>query len=77
MSALFLDGLVSAAVPVRLSFRWRPVLGDPADDMVLETAINGSADLLVTFNQRHFAGVDQHFQLRVVSPAEALEHLER
>jgi putative PIN family toxin of toxin-antitoxin system len=47
-----LDDLASVARLVRLSFRWRPRLSDPNDDMVLETAVNGDADAIVTFNQR-------------------------
>ena len=43
------------AIPVTLAFRWRPSLPDPDDDMVLETAVNGSADAIVTFNRRHKA----------------------
>src|SRR5712691_1438301 len=50
----FLDDLASVARPVRLAFRWRPRLSDPNDDMVLETAVNGNADAIVTFNQRDF-----------------------
>jgi putative PIN family toxin of toxin-antitoxin system len=49
-----LDDLASVARPVRLAFRWRPRLSDPNDDMVLETAVNGNADAIVTFNQRDF-----------------------
>jgi hypothetical protein len=30
------------------------MLIDVADEMVLETAVNGHADLLVTLNARHF-----------------------
>jgi hypothetical protein len=33
--------------------RWsraRPVAADPDDDMVIETAINGGADVIATFN---------------------------
>jgi predicted nucleic acid-binding protein len=33
------------------------MLSDPEDDMVLETATNGSASAIVTFNQRDFASV--------------------
>jgi hypothetical protein len=42
------------AEPVRLSFLWRPTLRDPDDDMVLEAAVNGRADAIVTFNHRDF-----------------------
>ena len=48
-----LDELASVVEPVAFHFRWRPQLTDPGDEMVLETAVNGSADRLVTFNTRH------------------------
>ncbi|MEW6752247.1 MAG: PIN domain-containing protein [Candidatus Latescibacterota bacterium] len=69
---VLLDALVGVGNPVRLSFRWRPCLSDPDDDMVLETAVNGAADLLVTFSRRHFTRAERQFHLRVVSPREAL-----
>ncbi|MBI4519690.1 MAG: putative toxin-antitoxin system toxin component, PIN family [Gemmatimonadetes bacterium] len=72
-----LDGLVAVGEAVRLSFRWRPILTDPEDDMVLETAVNGRADLLVTFNQRHFADGAGQFGVEVASPAEALARLRK
>jgi len=49
---MVLNDLISVAKPVRLAFRWRPKLADPADDMVLETAANGGATAIVTFNMR-------------------------
>ena len=67
-----IDALVSVAEPVRISFLWRPFLSDPSDDMVLETAINGTADLLVTFNQADFAVAQKSFQVKVVRLSEAL-----
>ena len=36
-----LDALVKVSIPVPLRFLWRPQLKDPADEMVLETAVNG------------------------------------
>jgi putative PIN family toxin of toxin-antitoxin system len=72
---MVLNDLISVAKPVRLAFRWRPKLADPADDMVLETAANGGAKAIVTFNLRHFAGVATTFGIRVMSPAAALEDL--
>lgn len=41
--AMVLDALVAVSEAVRLSFLWRPVVSDPGDDMVLETAVNGRA----------------------------------
>ena len=50
-----LDAVAKVATPVPLRFLWRPRLKDPADEMVLETAENGGADWLVTFNIRRLA----------------------
>lgn len=72
---ILLDALVSLSEQVKLSFRWRPILPDSEDDMVLETAVNGSAEVLVTFNQRHFAPATKTFELKVLTPGEALELL--
>jgi predicted nucleic acid-binding protein len=52
---------------------WRPILADVEDDMVLETAVNGRADLLVTFNRGDFKSAAGTFALQIVSPAEAIE----
>lgn len=76
-AAAILDVLVAVAEPVRLSFRWRPALADPADDMVLETAVNGRADILVTFNQRDFRAAAGQFQFTVESPSSALARVRR
>lgn len=51
-----LDALCAVCVPVEVSFLWRPMLRDPNDEMVLEVAVNGRADWLLTFNERDFAG---------------------
>ena len=72
-----LDAVVSVAEPVRLAFLWRPLLSDPDDDMVMEAATNGQADLLVTFNLRHFGMIGERFGIRVCSPGEAAGKLER
>lgn len=67
--------LAGVAEQVQIRFLWRPILPDPADDMVLETAVNGRADLLVTFNLDDFVAAAKRFGLRVVRPAEALSQL--
>src|SRR5437763_284577 len=48
-------------------FRVRPFLPDPGDEFLLELAVAGMADAIVTHNLRHFAGVDQ-FGIRVLTP---------
>ena len=40
--------------------------------MVLEAAVNGRADALVTFNIRDFAGVAEQFGVAVLPPGEAV-----
>lgn len=70
----FLDYLVLLAEPVRLHYLWRPQLNDVADEMVLEAAINGQADCIVTFNTRDFTAA-RRFGIEVVTPAEARRRL--
>src|SRR5258707_5384766 len=70
-----LDDLVAIARPVRLAFRWRPMLSDPDDDMALETAINGTASAIVTFNQRVFAAGIKGFICGVILPAVGLKQI--
>jgi len=72
--AEFLDYLAGIIEPVRLSYLWRPQLDDAADEMVLETAINGSADTIVTFNIRHF-GPALRFGISVLRPEEAMRRI--
>jgi putative PIN family toxin of toxin-antitoxin system len=70
-----LDGLALVGKRVMFAFRWRPALPDPNDDMVLETAVNGHADAIVTFNQRDFNPVAARFGCRVMRPGEFLQVL--
>ena len=70
-----LDGLALVGKRVTFAFRWRPALPDPNDDMVLETAVNGQAHAIVTFNQRHFNPVAARFGCRVMRPGEFLRTL--
>lgn len=73
--ATFLDYLADLIEPVEPWFLWRPRLRDPADEIVLEAAVNGQADVLVSFNQKHFRSAAAQFDLDVVLPGEALRRL--
>ena len=68
----FLTVLAVWVEPVALHYVWRPQLRDPSDEMVLETAVNGRVDALVTHNVRDFLPAAQRFGLVVMSPAQAL-----
>ncbi len=59
--------------PVDIYYKWRPQLRDPMDEMVLEAAVAGGADALVTYNVRDFAEVSLRFGLIVVRPGEFLK----
>ena len=63
--------LCAVAEPVATRFLWRPQLHDPGDEMVLDAAINGAADALVTFNRQDFGAAG----VALLSPGEALRRL--
>lgn len=69
---IFVDAVIALLEPVYMDFQWRPQVHDPADEMVLETAINGQADLLVTFNLRDYGDAPRHFGIEALRPAEAI-----
>ena len=71
----FLDGLAALLLPVVPDFLWRPLLRDPDDEMVLDAAVNGRADAIVTFNVQDFLPEARQFQLEVWTPREALRRL--
>src|SRR5258708_38573718 len=69
---IFLDAGVATAEPVKTHFLWRPQLRDPGDEMVLEAAVNGRANALVTFNVREFGTVPARFGIGVMIPRDAI-----
>lgn len=69
-----LDYLCAAGAAIEIHFLWRPALPDPNDDLVLEVAVNGRCDTVVTFNVRDFDGAER-FGVRVLTPQELLREL--
>jgi predicted nucleic acid-binding protein len=63
--------------PIRIPYRWRPWLPDTGDELVLETAVNGRADALVTFNRRDFEPVTARFGIEILKAGEAVRRLEK
>jgi len=72
---VLLDALAAVIEPVRLAFVWRPVSPDPADDMVIETAVNGRAETIVTFNARDLEAATARFGIHVASPGKTIRRL--
>jgi predicted nucleic acid-binding protein len=70
----FLDYFCAVSDRRKVYFLWRPYLRDPMDDMVLEAAVAGQCKYIVTFNTRHFAGVDR-FGIRAMWPSDFLKIL--
>jgi putative PIN family toxin of toxin-antitoxin system len=72
---LYVDTLVEMAEPVSNFFRWRPQLRDPGDELVLEAAINGQGDAIVTFNEKDFSEARTGFDIQILRPGAVLRRL--
>ncbi len=55
--------------------RHRPLSIDPADDMVLDVAINGRVDVIVTHNVKHLHEPGARFGISVLTPGAFLKRL--
>lgn len=75
-AGIYLDGLIGMAEPVKAFFRWRPQLRDPGDELVLEAAVNGQANCIVTFNESHLREA-RNFGVEVMRPGEALRRIKQ
>jgi predicted nucleic acid-binding protein len=73
----FVDGVAALIRPVTSHFIWRPQLKDPGDEMVLEAAVNGMADAIVTFNQRHYGPIPLRFGVETLLPRDVLVALQK
>ena len=71
----FLRALAASSEPVEISFRWRPQLRDPADELMLEAAVNGYAEAIVTHNLADFEPASRRFGIRTLTPAQLLKEL--
>jgi putative PIN family toxin of toxin-antitoxin system len=73
----FLDAIAALVEPVESHYVWRPRLRDPGDEMVLEAAVNGHAEAIVTFNTRDYGSEPSEFGIRVLLPRDGLRSLTR
>jgi putative PIN family toxin of toxin-antitoxin system len=69
-----LDYLCAAGRHQGIFYLWRPYLRDPDDDHVLELAVAGGCEGIVTFNVRDFAGADR-FGLWIMTPRDFLRRI--
>jgi putative PIN family toxin of toxin-antitoxin system len=64
-----IEALEAVATPVFVSVQYRPLSADADDDMVLDVAINGGADVVVTNNLRDFLPALDGFGIEVATPS--------
>jgi putative PIN family toxin of toxin-antitoxin system len=72
-----IDALVRVSEPIEVHYQWRPQLKDAGDEMVLEAAVNGQADAIVTFNRKDFGSGPSRFGIEILSPADALTRIRK
>ena len=72
-----IEAVEAFAEPVEVVVKTRPLSSDPSDDMILDIAINGRAEALVTRNAKHFIGAGKRFGIPVLTPAELLEKMRK
>jgi putative PIN family toxin of toxin-antitoxin system len=70
-----LDALAGICVPVVFDYSWRPTGADADDELVMETAINGHADALATFNLKHMHDAGALFGFQVQRPGPLVRRL--
>lgn len=71
----FLGELAAIVEPIEVHFQWRPQVRDPADEMVLECAINGGAHAIVTHNVGDFLMAGERFGILVLRPGDLLRRV--
>lgn len=72
-AVMFAKTLIDLAEEATNYFSWRPMLRDPGDDMVLETAINGRANAIVSYNHKDFGNVPGMFNISLLKPHDVIK----
>ena len=67
-----IETLEAIAAPVLVRIKHRPLSRDGNEDMVLDVAINGRADAVVTNNIKDFREAAERFGIEVLTPRDYL-----
>jgi putative PIN family toxin of toxin-antitoxin system len=70
-----LDALAGICVPVVFDYSWRPSGTHADDELIVETAVNGHADALVTFNLRDMRNAAAAFGFEALRPGPLLRRM--
>lgn len=54
-------------------FRWRPNLKDEGDNFLVELAVAGEAESIVTFNKTDFVSAELKFDFKIETPKELIK----
>jgi len=71
-----MNAIAAIAEPVDVPLKTRPTLNDADDEMVLEVALNGEADFIVTHNARDFEPA-RALGIAVTTPGEIVRSLRK
>jgi predicted nucleic acid-binding protein len=72
-----IDAIIDIVEPFEVHYQWRPQLSDAGDEMVLEAAVNGQADAIITFNRMDCGTAPSRFGIDVLSPKEDLKSIRK
>lgn len=71
----FLDDLCAVCLPVATDVLWRPASPDAGDDLVLDAAVNGIADVIAAFGLRHLRAPAARFGIATEVPVDVLRRI--
>ena len=69
-----LDYFCSVGNHQEIYYLWRPYLRDAKDDSLLEAAVAGNCEAIITYNRRDFAGAER-FGVEILTPGEFLKRI--
>jgi putative PIN family toxin of toxin-antitoxin system len=70
------NSFMSICTWVPVYFLWRPNLIDEADNHLIDLAVSGQAEWIVTNNTKHFRGMELVFkELRICRPEDILKEI--
>ena len=71
-----IDAFIAVGEWVRISYTWRPNLPDEADNHLVELAVAGNAEAIVTYNVDDFRRNEVRWpDLEILTPTQCLERL--
>ncbi|MCF6339544.1 MAG: putative toxin-antitoxin system toxin component, PIN family [Sulfurimonas sp.] len=70
---MIIANVIAISYRTKHDFLWVPYLKDDFDDKVLETALNANADAIITHHTKDFQGVEEYFNIDILTPMQLLK----